>query len=122
MERARIKWEERAEGEERPRASRYSPNIDAGAATTHLPVRIAGHGDYDAIQLWKAGLPASFSLGGGSTSYWTDRLSILRRTNGSNSWGSGRVPNRRSARAGRLVVVSGSVGGCSGAFVFDFVT
>lgn len=64
MKRGRIKWEERAEDEERPRASRQSPDIDAGAATTHLPVRIAGHGDYDAIQIWKAGLPASFGGAG----------------------------------------------------------
>lgn len=61
-------------------------------------------------------------MGGGYASYWTDRLSILRRTNGSDSWGSGRVPSRPTERAGRLVAVSGSVGGCSGAFVVDLVT
>lgn len=74
MKRGRIKWEERAEDEERPRASRQSPDIDVGAATTHLPVRIAGHGDYDAIQLWKAGLPALFR--GGRVHILLDRQAV----------------------------------------------
>lgn len=58
MEMVRVKWGERAEDGEWYRTYRQSPDIDAGATTTHLPVWIAGHGGYDVTQLWWAELPA----------------------------------------------------------------